>query len=489
MKILFLSSEVVPWSKTGGLADVAGALPQALAALGHEVLVATPHYGSISPEGLEPAGPPLTLRFPFGQETATFHLASPAPGYRVLFVGNPRFFARDGIYGDAFGEFGDNHRRFAFFTMAALSGSQRMNFPAEIVHLNDWQTGLAALALRRGYRGTALEHAKTVFTIHNLAYQGVYPKSAMDDLGLPWDVFVTGGVEFYDQLSFLKAALSYSDALTTVSERYAEEIRTPEAGWGVDGLLRGRSRDLHGILNGVDVEEWNPATDPHLPARFQARDLSGKDVCKRALLAEYGLPAEPAAPLFGIISRMVSQKGFDILLPVVRRLLSEGTGMRLVVLGTGEPRFEGAFQELARSFPDKVAVRIGYDVGLSHRIEAGSDFFFMPSLYEPCGLNQMYSLLYGTLPIVRAVGGLDDTVRDFSEPGGNGVKFAAFNEEALYEATTRALTLYGQPARLGEVRRVGMGADFSWSRSAARYVSLYESLLSASAVPKARKAK
>lgn len=489
MKILFLSSEVVPWSKTGGLADVAGALPGALAGLGHEVLVATPHYAGISPEGLEPVGAPLTLRFPFGQQTATFHLATPAPRYRVLFVGNEGFFGREGLYGDAGGDFGDNHRRFAFFTMAALSGSQLTTFPADIVHLNDWQTGLAAVALRRGYRGTGLAQAKTVFTIHNLAYQGMFPKAAMTDLGLPWDVFVPGGVEFYDQLSFLKAGLSYSDALTTVSERYAQEIRTPEAGWGLDGLLRARSQDLHGILNGVDVEEWNPATDRHLPATFDANDLSGKRACKQALLSRYGLPAQPEAPLFGIISRMVSQKGFDILLPVVQRLLKEGTAMRLVVLGTGEPRFEGAFAQLARTYPEKVSVQIGYDVGLSHLIEAGSDFFFMPSLYEPCGLNQMYSLLYGTIPIVRAVGGLDDTVIDFSAPGGNGVKFGAFSEAALYEATLRAIALYAQPDVLDEVRRRGLRGDFSWSRSAARYASLYESLLPRPAIPKVTKAK
>jgi starch synthase len=482
MRILFLASEVAPWSKTGGLADVAGALPSALARLGHEVLVATPLYAAIRSPDIEPSGHRLTLRFPFGAQPAQLHLAQPSPGHRVMFIGNGYFFGRSGIYVGPEGEYLDNHRRFGFYAMAALSGAQALGFVPDIVHLNDWQSGLAAVALRRGYGGTPLAQARSVLTIHNLAYQGSFPKTAMDDLGLPWDLFTPLGLEFYDQVNFLKAGLTYSDALTTVSERYAEEIQTPEAGWGLDGLLRERRARLHGILNGVDTREWNPRTDALLPSRFGAEDLSGKAVCRRALLERFGLAASEG-PVFGIVSRFASQKGLELLLPVMERFLA--LPVRLVVLGSGDRWLEGAFSDLARRHPDKVGVVLGYDNALAHLIEAGSDFFVMPSLYEPCGLNQMYSLLYGTVPIVRAVGGLDDTVIDLSQPSGTGIKFGPFHPEALLEALRRAVALHGSPDRLAEVRRRGMASDFSWDASARRYESLYRSLLPEAAAARA----
>ncbi|MBX5482111.1 MAG: glycogen synthase GlgA [Myxococcaceae bacterium] len=494
MKILFLSSEVVPYSKTGGLADVAGALPAALAEIGHELLVATPRYGHIQPpDGLEALDPPLTLRFPFGPQAAHYALHGRAPNLRVLFIGNDAFFARPGIYNDPSGsDFPDNHRRFAFFTLAALSGAQHLGFVPDIVHFNDWQTGLGPLALRRGYAGTALARAKSVFTIHNLAYQGLFPKRVMEDLGLPWDVFTPEGLEFYDHVNFLKAGLVWADALTTVSPRYAQEIQTPEAGYGLDGLLRRRTGDLHGILNGIDAREWNPAEDPYLPARYDQDALDGKATCRRELLSRFGLTTTDG-PVFGIVSRLAGQKGFDILIPALEHALGED--IRLVVLGSGEARYEAGFRALQQHHPDKVGLRFGFDVALSHLVEAGADFFLMPSLYEPCGLNQLYSLRYGTVPVVRAVGGLDDTVVDVDADlaHGTGIKFGPYDAGAAAHAIGRALELWRDPPRLRAVRRRGMHQDFSWTRSARAYEALYRSLVrpesaAGQQLPAARKA-
>jgi starch synthase len=491
MKILFLASEVVPYSKTGGLADVAGALPAALAELGHEVVVATPHYSGLRTRApLEKLEQTLLLRFPIGSETATFALARQTPRHRVLFVGNERFFARPGLYGGERGDFPDNHLRFAFFTMASLSATSILRFDPEVVHFNDWQTGLGPVALQRGYQGTLLREARTVFTIHNLAYQGVFPKRAMDELGLPWELFVPTGFEFYDQLNFLKAGIAFADGLTTVSPRYAQEIQTPEAGWGLDGMLRMRNHDLYGILNGVDVNEWDPSKDRHIPFHFDASDLSGKVKCKAKLLEHFHLSAAnggPGPPLFGIISRLASQKGFDLLLPALSWLLEQD--VQFVALGSGDPRYEQGLRALQRGFPDKVGLFIGYDVDLSHLIEAGSDFFLMPSLYEPCGLNQMYSLLYGTVPIVRRVGGLEDTVIDVDEPAGNGIKLGPFDPGALVAALRRALALYADQPRFEAVRVRGMRSDFSWQHSAREYEAVYRGLPPGHDLPKVEKAK
>ena len=488
MRILFLASEVVPWSKTGGLADVSAALPAALAALGHDVLVATPLYGKVKRDGILHSGRHLDLQFPFGRERAELHLAestseraSAAGGrHRILFIENGRFFDRPELYGDSNGDYGDNALRFGFFGMAAVSGALRLGFVPDIVHLNDWQTGPVAVALRSGYAHGPLGRAKSVFTIHNMAYQGYFPPQVMDELGIPRSHFHPGGLEYHGQLNFMKAGLVFADALTTVSPRYAYEVQTPEGGWGLDGVLRHRSRDLHGIINGVDVDEWSPQKDAWLPARYDARDQSGKAFCKRALLDRFGLdPSDPqhgreGAPLFGIVSRMVSQKGFDILIPALPHLLERGG--RVVVLGTGEQRYQQGLRELSARYPGRAGLLFGYDTALSHLVEAGSDFFLMPSLYEPCGLNQMYSLLYGTVPIVRAVGGLDDTVRDLSEPDGTGIKFVPFDPRALAHAFDRAFALFADQKALREVRRRGMAQDFSWERSARDYERLYLTL-------------
>lgn len=474
MKVLFVTSEVTPFSKSGGLGDVAGALPAALAALGHDVKIVSPRYSSVKDSRLTPTGQSLTLRFPFGEVGGPVLSVRLSEHLEALFLENPHFFERGGLYGDAWGEFGDNHRRFAYLTMGALQVAQRLRFVPDVIHFNDWQTGLGPVALRRGYEGTALGRARTVFTIHNLAYQGQFPKDVMGELGLPWDLFTAeGGLEFYDSVNFMKAGLTFSDALTTVSPTYAKEIQTPEQGFGLDGLLRRRQHVLSGILNGIDAHEWDPRTDTFLPERYGLHELAGKAACKRELLRRFGLK-DDGAPVFGIISRLAWQKGIDLLLETLPTALQ--ADIRFVAVGSGEGHYEEGLRQLQARFPKQVGTFIGFDAGLSHLVEAGADFFTMPSRYEPCGLNQMYSLRYGTVPIVRSTGGLVDTVEDGLD--GNGLRFEAFHPVALLGAMRRALALYADPPRLEAFRRRGMEKDFSWASSARKYEALYASLVS-----------
>ena len=477
MKVLFVCSEVAPFSKTGGLADVAEALPAALASRGSEVTVVTPLYSSAERQDLRRLDQRIRLRFPFGEQHGALFEAQMGAGHRVLLIDHPGFFMREGLYQGPAGEYPDNHRRFAFMSIGALSTAQVLGLEPDIIHLNDWQTGLAAVALSRAYRDTALGRARTLFTIHNLAYQGNFPDRAVLDLGMPRGLFTPDRLEFHGRLSFIKGGIAFADALSTVSPRYAQEIQTPEMGYGLDGILRTRRDSLHGILNGVDYAQWAPESDPVLPAHFSPDDLSGKEICKHRVLEAFGL-ALPAAgmrvPLFAMISRLTGQKGIDLVLQALPWLLEED--LQVVVLGTGEPRFEEGLRQLQQRWPQKVSVRIGFDNSLAHLIEAGSDFFLMPSRYEPCGLNQMYSLRYGTIPIVRATGGLDDTVQDIGAAEATGIKFQPYSAPALASAIHRALELYRHPARLHEVRVRGMRKDFSWSKSAAEYEALYRSL-------------
>ncbi|ABS24357.1 glycogen synthase GlgA [Anaeromyxobacter sp. Fw109-5] len=472
MEILFVASEVAPWSKTGGLGDVAGALPRALAARGHAVSVVTPRYGTIDPHAhrLRPLHRALDVR---GEPTTLWVSRDRAP---VYFVEHEHFFgSRRGLYGEAH-DYGDNAERFAYLARAALALPGALGLRPHIVHLNDWQTGLVPFLLRREHaRDAALAGARTVFTIHNLAYQGVFSKHVVPALGLPWDVFRYEAMEFHDQLNFLKAGLVFADALTTVSPTYAREIATPQGGVGLDALLRHRARDLHGILNGIDVEEWDPATDRHLPARYSAADLSGKAACKSALQRELGLPERPDVPLVAMIGRLAEQKGLDLVVAALGELLARD--LQLVLLGTGRPELEEAFRRAARERPDRMAARIGFDEGLAHRMEAGADLFLMPSRFEPCGLNQMYSLRYGTIPVVRAVGGLEDTVEDFDGwSRGTGFKFRDYHPQAMLLAVRRALEAHRDRRAWRAMMLRGMALDFSWDRSAQAYEALYRSL-------------
>lgn len=465
MRVLFLSSEVAPFSKTGGLGDVGQALPRALAKRGHEVRVVSPLYQSVPRERLARFGTSLTLTFPFGAyEVNTWRLVDDV---EWVFIECEKAFGRPGLYGHS-----DDARRFALFSVAALSTAQRDGFDAEVVHGNDWQSGLALLALREGYAHTPLGKAKRVFTIHNLAFQGIESKTEMDPLGIPWALFSAEGVEFFGHLSFMKAALMTADVITTVSPQYAKEIQTPRFGNKLEGLLAFKRPVLHGILNGVDTEVWNPATDVFLPERFTAQDLSGRARCRTELLASCKLDA-PAngMPLFGVVSRLSSQKGVDLMQAALPRLLEQGASA--VVLGSGEANLEAGWRALAAHFPKRLHVRIGFDDSLAHRIEAGSDFFLMPSRFEPCGLNQMYSLLYGAVPVVHGVGGLLDTVFDLSRDDGTGVVFNAPTADALYEALVRAVGLFRDPARYREVQLRGMRQDFGWHKAALAYEQLY----------------
>ncbi|MFT3709976.1 MAG: glycogen synthase GlgA [Archangium sp.] len=467
MEVIFLSSEVAPWSKTGGLGDVAGALPKALALRGHRVRVVTPLYPDVPRKDLERHGAPLTLRFPFGNVELQAHRLR-VDGIEVFFIDAPSFFARERYYG-----FPDDARRFTAFSMGALTLMQRDGFDAQVVHANDWPTGIALYALRTGFAHTPLGKARRVFTIHNLAYQGLFPKSELDPLGIPWSAFTPEGVEFYDQLSFLKTALVCADALTTVSPSYAKEIQTQRFGVGLDGLLRHRASKLTGILNGIDTGVWNPATDVFLPVQFTDTELAGRAKCRAELIASCRIEA-PAArmPLYGVIGRMASQKGADLIHGALPKLLEQGASV--VVLGSGEHAIESAWKTLEARYPKRIGLRLGFDESLAHRIEAGSDFFLMPSKFEPCGLNQMYSLRYGSVPIVHAVGGLKDTVIDVSdEANGNGILFEQPTVDSLFKALVRSIELFRDEAKYRTVQKRGMKADFGWDHAARRYEQVY----------------
>jgi starch synthase len=474
MEILFVASEVAPWSKTGGLGDVAAALPHALAERGHAVSVVTPRYGSIDPArlGLHPIHRAVRVR---GEPTTLWVKKDRAPTY---FVEHERYFgSRRGLYGDGTHDYPDNAERFAYLTRAALALPAALGLRPRIVHLNDWQTGLAPFLMRQEHaEDHALAGARTVFTIHNLAYQGVFPKEVVPSLGLPWGIFRYEQMEFHDQLSFMKAGLVFSDALTTVSPTYVREILGPEAGHGLDALLRQRQKDLHGILNGIDVHAWDPARDHHLVANYSAADLAPKARGKAALQRELGLPVDPGVPLVTLIGRIADQKGLDLVLAALPELLARD--VQVALLGSGRTDWEDAFRAAAAAHPTKLAVRIGFDEGLAHRMEAGADLFLMPSRFEPCGLNQMYSLRYGTVPVVRAVGGLEDTVEDYDGASrGTGFKFREYTPQALMLAMRRALETWRDARAWRGIVERGMAQDFSWQRSAASYEALYRRLL------------
>jgi starch synthase len=481
MKIVFVSSEVYPFSKTGGLADVSGALPIELARLGHEVLVVTPLYQSVDRAryGVEPAGKTLLVPVAGRMEPAeVFSTGFPgnAPGLTTMFVSNQKYFERKALYGEQGGDYHDNAERFAFFSRAVPELLRAFGFKPDIVHCNDWQSGPVVAHLKTSYSGDAiLAGAKCVVTIHNLGYQGLFGPYAMDTLMLPPGLFNYRQLEFWGKVNYLKSGLVFADAITTVSRKYAEEIRTEEFGCGLQGLLEERKSRLYGILNGVDYETWNPETDTNIAATFSSEDLHGKDVCKTALQKELGM-APSSAPLLGIISRLADQKGFDLLADAGERMIA--SGCQLAVLGTGDGKYHEYFIGLKDKHPGSVGLLLGFDNALAHKIEAGSDMFLMPSRYEPCGLNQMYSLKYGTIPVVRAVGGLDDTIEDYASISGrrNGFKFTEYTSHAMLEAVARALDVFKNRPAWKKLIKNAMECDFSWGASARNYSALYERL-------------
>jgi starch synthase len=475
MNIIFAASEGVPFSKTGGLADVVGALPRALAALGHQVSVYLPRYRQT--KLTEPATVVRSVTVPFDDQYRFASVVSGGSqgGVRFYFVEYPPYFERDPLYGTPAGDYPDNAERFALFSRTVLEASKILGVP-HIFHSHDWQTALVPVLLRTVYaEDPAFRDVGTVFTIHNMGYQGLFPPDTLPLLMLPWDLFTMSKMEFFGQVNFLKGALTYSDYVTTVSRKYSQEIQTAEYGFGLEGVLRDRASTVTGILNGVDYDEWSPEADKFIAAKYSPQDLSGKAKCKQDLLAAFAIPtSDVKLPVIGIVSRFAAQKGFDLIAQIADRLAREE--MIVVALGAGDKTYEEMFLRLNKQFPHKIAVKVAYDNAIAHKIEAGADMFLMPSRYEPCGLNQIYSLKYGTVPIVRATGGLDDTIEpwDARSGKGTGFKFTEYNGESLLLTIRQALMAYRDQTSWQSLMRNGMNKDFSWNTSAREYGRIYE---------------
>ena len=479
MKIAFFVSEAIPYAKTGGLADVAGTLPHVLSRQGSDVRVFMPLYREVRRKGIPLLKKADRVSFDWGGREETFALwESLEGGAPVYFIDKPALFDRDGLYGPAAGDYPDNGQRFAFFSRAALAALKAIDFAPDVIHVHDWQASIALAYLKFACADDPFfRTTRTLATIHNLAYQGLFDKSILAEIGLPETLFHVDELEFFGKINFLKAGILYSTALCTVSHRYSLEIQTPEYGCGLDGLLRRRSDSLAGILNGVDYTAWDPATDRGLPANFAPGRLQGKEVCKKTVLADFGLPTDRLdLPLVGMVSRLAEQKGLDLVVEAMGSLFSQG--LRLVVLGTGEAEIQRALEAARLRFPSFFGLKIGFDETLAHKIYAGSDMFLIPSRYEPCGLTQMYSLKYGTVPVVRATGGLDDSIREFdlAEGLGNGFKFADYTAAALLGAVKKAVRIYAQKPLWLKAVQNAMSSDFSWERSAQEYGLLYRSL-------------
>ena len=475
MHIVFAASECVPFSKTGGLADVIGALPPALAHLGHQVTVYLPRYKETKLDSPKTVVRSISVPFDDRYRFCSVLDGGKRAGVQFYFIDYRPFFDRDGLYGTALGDYHDNAERFALFSRAVLEASKILGTP-DVLHCHDWQTALVPILLKTLYVGDpAFDGVPCVFTIHNLGYQGLFPPEILPLLMLPWDLFTMSKMEFYGKVNFLKGAIEMADFITTVSRRYAQEIQTAEFGFGLEGVLRARGGTIAGILNAVDYSSWDPENDPYIAARYSAKDLAGKAKCKADLLSEFGLAQDTKLPVVGMVSRFVQQKGFDLVQQVGDRLALEE--LILIVLGSGQREYEDLFRRLNKQYPQKIALKVAYDNKLAHKIEAGSDIYLMPSHYEPCGLNQIYSLKYGTVPVVRATGGLDDTVEQFDPRTGKGTgfKFREYTGEAMLASLRAATALYREDPNAWRVlMRSGMGQDYSWANSAREYVKVYE---------------
>ncbi len=468
LKVLFVASEVVPFAKTGGLADVCGALPLALAARGHDVRVVLPRYRVAKKHPAERLPGPLMVPLAGGQAWGGVYEARVgASEARFYLLEHDGLFDRPGIYGDGGGGYRDNLARYTFLSRGALRLCRQLDWAPDVVHAHDWQTALTPIYLDTLERGSPLGRAASVLTLHNMGYQGWFDKRELGTTNLGWELFHARGLESHDTINLLKGGLYHATLVSTVSPRYAREIQTPEGGEGLDGVLRDRGGDLLGILNGIDDSVWNPAGDGHIPALFSADDLSGKHECKARLQEELGLAQDPHAPLIGLVSRFAAQKGIDVFAEALPEIL--GLGAQVVVLGSGEAWAEEAFQHLSHTTP-RFRAFIGMNEGLAHRIEAGADLFLMPSRYEPCGLNQLYSQRYGTLPIVRAVGGLDDTV----EHDETGFKFETLDADELSHAVALAVFTYRErPEHFRMMQYRAMNKPMGWGHASRQYEALY----------------
>ena len=485
LRIAMIASECVPFAKTGGLADVVGALPKALKALGHDVLVVMPKYRSIDAAkyGLHPFFGQMCVWMGNTEEWCAVQVARSSGAdtdadVPVYFIESDKYFDRQGLYHDAeLHDYGDNARRFAFLTRAALQLCRDMGFDADIVHAHDWQTALAPAYLKIWHwNDPMLGDAASVLTIHNIGYQGIFSPEHYDYVGLQWGNFTPDKLEDHGHINYLKGGIAYADLVNTVSPTYADETRTPEYAQGMAPYLTDRGDDYVGILNGVDYSRWSPETDPLIPERFSRRDMHGKGICKEALQKRLELDVDPALPIVGVVSRFAEQKGLDVLAQCIEAIVTD-MKVQFVILGSGAKKLEAFFDGLPARYPGRIGAHIGYNEQLAHWIEAGADFFIMPSRYEPCGLNQIYSLRYGTLPIVRNTGGLADTVEQYGERlgTGTGFKFQRLDAKAVYYVVGWAVsTWYDRKHHIGKMRRKGMAMDFSWEESAKAYLRAYE---------------
>ncbi|MDD4202818.1 MAG: glycogen synthase GlgA [Candidatus Omnitrophica bacterium] len=478
LKVLIVASEVAPYAKTGGLADVCGALPKALLKKGCDVRVIMPLYKEVlhNTRNIKKIQADI-YRSDLGH-FEKFDLYSHEEGdLTTYFIDNKKFFDRDELYCTSEGDYEDNAQRFAFFSKASLAAVKAIGFKCDIMHLNDWQTALIPMYLKNHLKNDSFyNEIKTLFTIHNLAYHGQFPKEILKEVDIPRHLFNMHDMEFYGKVNFLKSGLLYSDHLSTVSKGYAKEILTEEYGCGLAGVLNLRRDVLRGITNGVDYLQWDPSTDIYLKENFSAEHLHEKIICKKDLIDVVGLNIDINQPLFGIITRLAWQKGLDMFDDICENILRMGAG--IVVLGKGEKEIEDKLEQLESAFPGQISVNIKFDNALAHKIEGGSDFFLMPSRYEPCGLNQMYSLRYGTVPVVRATGGLDDVIVDIKEnpEKGNGFKFGPAEKEAFLEAVTRAINFYKDKIKFTRLQEKIMKEDYSWDMSADRYIGLYKDI-------------
>ncbi|MCE5252404.1 glycogen synthase GlgA [bacterium] len=478
MTIVFAASEMVPFCKTGGLADVIGALPSGLADLGHDVHVMLPGYRVIDKSKYSfrrHAGTPVipvgNRHMPLGISTAKYNRVA------VHLLENDEYFNRAGLYGDENGDYGDNGGRFIFFSRAVIEAMKHLRIRPDIIHAHDWQAGLVIAYLKTVYRNDPFfGNTGSLFTIHNLGYQGLFPYDVFAQSGIPPVEYHWTKLEFYNKVSFIKGGIVYADAVSTVSETYADEITGRELGFGLDGLFTSRKHDLYGIVNGIDYEVWNPSTDAGIPARYSPENLSGKEICRDGLLRACGLKAGKTVPVVAMISRLDDQKGFDILESSVGKLMN--FNIRLVILGTGTKDHQETMIRLTERYPRHIHIALMFDNSLAHLIYAGADAFLMPSRYEPCGLGQLIAMRYGTLPVVRATGGLADTVIDEDRyPGsGTGFSFGNYSSDALVDAVSRAVRMFRSPGRQRwqETVKRAMTADFSWKKSAVSYQTLYE---------------
>jgi starch synthase len=478
MKIAMISSEILPFAKTGGLADVVGTLAAALARRGHEMTLVMPCHRAVLQNGFAPAETGMNFSVPLGErrEDASVLRARGAGDVKVYFIRADRYFDRPFLYGTADGDYPDNAERFIFFSRAALEVLRHESI--DLLHCHDWQSALAVVFLKaQPARYAELAAAPSVLTVHNLGFQGIFPSTQWPLLNLDWSFFTPRFLEFYGNINFLKGGLVFADKITTVSPSYAQEIMDTEQGFGLEGVLRDRRTDLVGILNGVDYNHWSPETDPFIVKHYSAKHLTPKQQAKKVLQRIFKLPQSSKTPLLGMVSRLTAQKGLDLMEQIFERLMERD--LQWGVLGAGEARYEEFFTRAAARYPEKFAVRTGYDETLAHQIEAGADIFLMPSHYEPCGLNQMFSLRYGTIPIVRAIGGLKDTVDDYDEARGTGTGFVflPYDPQALLDAIDRALQVYRDKRRWTALRRRAMAEDFSWHRSAQMYDELYRQLV------------